>query len=135
MILISALPTESMILISALPTERMILSAGAESTILSVGSAKQLSTKCCSGKCGNEGGGRGNSGGGNRSVVATMTAVPTGAESIILSVNAESIILSAPPAEIMILSVPPAGRMILSAPLSDTTHKHTGPARQRCVVP
>jgi hypothetical protein len=45
----------------------MILSAHAESIILSVGGAKQQSTKSCSGKCGNDGGGRCNSGGGDGS--------------------------------------------------------------------
>ncbi len=43
----------------------------------------------------------------------------------ILSVLAESIILSALPAENMILSAPPA----------DATHKHTGMAHQQYVVP
>jgi hypothetical protein len=38
-----------------------------------------------------------------------------GAESIILSAHAESIILSAPPSESMILLVPPAESMILPA--------------------
>ncbi len=52
-----------MIRISAHPAERMILSAHAESIILSAGGAKQQSTKSSSGKCGNDGGGRGDSGG------------------------------------------------------------------------
>jgi hypothetical protein len=43
----------------------MILSAHAESIILSAGGTKQQSTKSCSRKCGDDGGGRGNSGGGN----------------------------------------------------------------------
>jgi hypothetical protein len=55
-----------------------------------------------------------------RLVAVMMTAVTTGAESIILLANTESIILSAPPAE----------RMILSAPPADATHKHTGTACQ-----
>jgi hypothetical protein len=55
-----------MILISALPRERMLSSACTESIILSEGSTKQKSTKSCSGKCGNDGSGRGDSGGGNR---------------------------------------------------------------------
>ncbi len=38
-----------------------------------------------------------------------------GAESMILSVCTESVILSAPPAESMILSAPPAESIILSA--------------------
>ncbi len=54
-----------MILISVPPAERMILSACTESIILSAGGAKQKSTKSLSGKCGNDHGGRGNSGGGN----------------------------------------------------------------------
>jgi hypothetical protein len=41
-------------------------------------------------------------------VASTITAVMTGADSIILSANAEIIILSAPPAESMILSAPSA---------------------------
>ncbi len=53
------------ILISVLPTENMILSACAESIILSAGSAKQQSTKSCSGKCGANGSGRGDSGSGD----------------------------------------------------------------------
>jgi hypothetical protein len=43
----------------------MILSARAESIILSAGGAKQQSTISCSGKCGDNCGIRGNSGGGN----------------------------------------------------------------------
>ena len=47
--------------------ESILLSAGgAESIILSSGGAKQQSTKSCSGKPSNKGGGRGDSGGGNR---------------------------------------------------------------------
>jgi hypothetical protein len=48
-----------------------------------------------------------------------------GAESSILSVHAESIILSAPPIENMILEAPPA----------DATLKHAGTAHRGCVVP
>jgi hypothetical protein len=44
----------------------MILSACTESIILSVGGAKQQSTKSCSRRCGNTGGRRGNSGSGDR---------------------------------------------------------------------
>jgi hypothetical protein len=50
------------------------------------------------------------------SVAATMTAVTTGTKSIILSANADSIILSTPLAESMILSMQPA----------DATRKNTG---------
>jgi hypothetical protein len=49
---------------SAPPAESMIPSACAESIILSARSAKQQSTKSCSRKCGNNGGGRGDSGSG-----------------------------------------------------------------------
>ncbi len=63
-IILSAPPTKSMIL-SALLAESMILSACAESIILSAGSAKQQPTKSCSRKFGNNGGVRGNSGGGD----------------------------------------------------------------------
>jgi hypothetical protein len=56
--------TQSMTL-SLPPTESMILSAHAEDITLSAGSAKQQSTESCSGKCGNNGGGRGDSGGSN----------------------------------------------------------------------
>jgi hypothetical protein len=68
-IILSALPAESIIL-SAPPAEgiiisahaeTIILSAIAESIILSAGSAKQQSTKSCSGKCGDDGVGRGDS--------------------------------------------------------------------------
>jgi hypothetical protein len=52
------------------------------------------------------------------SLAATTTAVTTGAESIILSANTESIILSMLPAESMILSVQ----------LPDATCKNTGTA-------
>ncbi len=45
--------------------ESIILSLHAESIILSAGGAKQQSTISCSGKCGNDGSSRGNSGGGN----------------------------------------------------------------------
>ncbi len=101
-----------MILISATPAERMILSARAESIMLSAGSAKQQSTKSCSQKCNNDG-----SATAEARVAAAMdlmlvavttTAVTMGAESIILSGDAESIILSTPPAESIILSAPPA---------------------------
>jgi hypothetical protein len=54
-----------MILISELPAESMILSASAGSIIFSAGDAKQQSTKSCSGKCGDNGGGRGESSSGN----------------------------------------------------------------------
>jgi hypothetical protein len=54
-----------MILISVPLAERMILSAGAESIILSASSAKQQSTKSCTRKCGDNGGSRGKSGGGD----------------------------------------------------------------------
>jgi hypothetical protein len=47
--------------------------------------------------------------------LSCATSVQGGAESIILSARAESIILLAPPAESMILSVPPAESIILSA--------------------
>ncbi len=57
------------------------------------------------------------------SVEVKMTAVRTGAESNIHSVNAESIIHSTLPAESMILSVPP----------TDATRKHTGTAHQQCI--
>jgi hypothetical protein len=53
-------------MLSAPPAERLILSVRAETIILSAGGAKQQSTKSCSGTCGNNGGGRGNSDGGNR---------------------------------------------------------------------
>jgi hypothetical protein len=62
------------ILISALPIERMILSACAESIILSADGAKQQSTKSCSGKCGKDGGGRGDSGDGDRFDVGSGNA-------------------------------------------------------------
>ncbi len=62
------------------------------------------------------------------SVAATTTAVMTGAKSIILSANTESIILSELPAESVILSVPPAESVKLSAPPADATRKHTGTA-------
>jgi hypothetical protein len=55
-----------------------------------------------------------------RLAAAVMTAVMTGAKSIILSACAEGIILSMPPNESMILSVPPA----------DATRKNTGMAHQ-----
>jgi hypothetical protein len=55
-----------MILISAPSAESMMLSAHAESIIISAGSTKQQSTKSCHGKCNNDGGGIGDSGGGNR---------------------------------------------------------------------
>ncbi len=54
-----------MILIFAPPAERMILSVHAESIIFSAGGAKQQSTKSCNGKFGDNGSGRGNSGGGD----------------------------------------------------------------------
>jgi hypothetical protein len=55
-----------MILISTPPTDSMMLSACTESITLSAGGAKQQSTKSCSRKCGNNGSGVGNSGGGDR---------------------------------------------------------------------
>jgi hypothetical protein len=112
-----------MILISAPPAERMILSAPAESIILSAGSAKQQSTKSCSRKCGGNGSGRGNNGGG-KLVAATKTAMMTGTKSIILSGNAKSIIFSLLPAESMIVSALPA----------DAT-PNTGTAHQQCIMP
>ncbi len=58
-----------MILISALPAERRILSVRAESISLSAGKAEQQSTKSCSRKYDDGGGGRGDSCGGDRFVV------------------------------------------------------------------
>ncbi len=58
-------------------------------------------------------------------VAAMKIAATTCAESIILSANADSIILSVLPAESMILSAPPAY----------ATRKHTGRVHQQCVVP
>jgi hypothetical protein len=53
-------------ILSLSPAASVILSTDAESMILSAGSAKQQSAKSCSGKCGDNGGGRGSSGGGKR---------------------------------------------------------------------
>ncbi len=92
--------------------ESIILSVHAESIILSAGGAKQQSTIGCSRKCGNNDGGRGNSGGGDGFDVGSSnndccddsngdsdidgdSSDNNGAESIMLSVSgAESIILS-----------------------------------------
>jgi hypothetical protein len=71
---LSAPPAESMILVAppaesmilSVHAESMILSAHAESMILSESGTKQQSTKSCSGKCGDNGSGRGNSGSGDR---------------------------------------------------------------------
>jgi hypothetical protein len=65
-ITLTATLAESMVL-SAPPAESMILSAPpAESIIISAGGTKQQSTKSCSGKCGDDGGGRGDSDGSDR---------------------------------------------------------------------
>ncbi len=64
-IILSLLPAESMIL-SPPPAESIIHSVHAESIILSAGGTKEQSIKSCSGNCGNNGGGRGDSGGGDR---------------------------------------------------------------------
>jgi hypothetical protein len=77
------------------------------------GGKKQRSTKTCSGRSGD--GGQCSPRLNPSSLLSCATSVQGGAESIILSVHAESIILSAQPALSMILSAPPAESIILSA--------------------
>ncbi len=98
--------------------ESIILSARVESIILSVGGAKEQSTKSCNGNCGDDGGGRGDSGGDDRFDIGSGddcsedsngdgnvdsdsgdgdSSYDDRAESIMLSAGGvESIILSAP---------------------------------------
>jgi hypothetical protein len=159
MILISALPAESIILLSAcaesIIPQRVALNknqimtavmtamalaivtvtAATMTTTAIVAAAtttageKQQSTKSCSGKIGN--GSQCSPSLNPSNLMSSRTSIQGGTESMILSACAESITLSALPAESMMLSAPLAESMILLSAQAESIILSAGGAKQQ----